>query len=98
MFCPCITEAMHFLACHITVITSCPLAKEIPHSLDSTTKFCISYNIILGTSLMVQWLRPSPTPNAVGLGLIPGQETRFHMPQLRDPHAATKIDDSTCQS
>ena len=31
---------------------------------------------------MVQWLRLG-TPNAGGLGSIPGQGTRSHMPQLR---------------
>ena len=35
-----------------------------------------------GTSLVVQWLRLQ-APNAGGLGLIPGQGTRSHMPQLR---------------
>ena len=90
MFCSCITEAMHFSTSHISVITSCPLAKEIPHSLDSITQFCISYNIILDTSLMAWWLRPSPTPNAGGLGLIPGQGTRLHMPQLKDPPCCNK--------
>ena len=35
-----------------------------------------------GTSLVVQWLRFC-APQAGGLGLIPGQETRSHMPQLR---------------
>ena len=39
---------------------------------------------IPGTSLVVQWLRLH-APNAGGLGLIPGQETRFHMPQLKYP-------------
>ena len=34
------------------------------------------------TSLVVQWLRLH-TPNAGGLGLIPGWGTRSHMPQLR---------------
>ena len=33
-------------------------------------------------SLVVQWLRLH-APNAEGRGLIPGQGTRFHMPQLR---------------
>ena len=42
-----------------------------------------------GTSLVVQWLRLR-TPNARGPGSIPGQGTRFHMPQLKIPHAATK--------
>ena len=36
---------------------------------------------------MVQWLRPH-APNARGLGSIPGQGTRSHMPQLR-PGTAT---------
>ena len=35
-----------------------------------------------GTSLLVQQLRLH-APNVGGLGLIPGQETRSHMPQLR---------------
>ena len=51
------------------------------------------------TSLEVQWLRLC-TPNAGGPGLIPGQRTRSHMPQLRVPtlqvkipHVAMKIED-----
>ena len=44
----------------------------------------------LGTSLVVQWLR-LPTPNAGGLGSIPGQGTRLHMPQLKIPHTTMKI-------
>ena len=49
-----------------------------------------------GTCLVVQWLRLH-TPNAAGLGSIPGQETRSHLPQrrvcmlpLKIPHAATE--------
>ena len=38
---------------------------------------------------MIQWLR-LPTPNAWGPGLIPGQETRSNMPQLKILHAAAK--------
>ena len=34
-----------------------------------------------GTFLLVQWLRYH-TPNAEGLGSIPGQGTRSHIPQL----------------
>ncbi|TEA22649.1 hypothetical protein DBR06_SOUSAS14710042, partial [Sousa chinensis] len=48
-------------------------------------------------SLVVQWLRLC-APNAGGPGAIPGQGTRSHMlqlrvhvPQLKLPHAATKI-------
>ena len=37
---------------------------------------------IQGTSLVVQWLRLC-TPKAEGLGLIPGQGTRSHIPQLK---------------
>ena len=36
----------------------------------------------MGTSLVVQWLRLC-APSAGGLGLIPGQGIRAHMPQLR---------------
>ena len=38
--------------------------------------------LISGASLVVQWLRLH-APNAGGKGSIPGQGTRFHMPQLR---------------
>ena len=41
-----------------------------------------------GNSLMVQWLRLC-SPDTGGLGLIPGQETRSHVSQLR-PNAAKK--------
>ena len=33
-------------------------------------------------------------PNAGGLGLIPGQGTRSHMPQLKNQHVTTKIQHS----
>ena len=53
-----------------------------------------------GTSLVVQRLRLC-TPNAGGLGSIPGQGTRSHilqlrvrMPQLKILHAATKTQHS----
>ena len=43
-----------------------------------------------GSSLLVvQWLR-LPTPNAGGLGSIPAQGTRSHMPRLKTLHATTK--------
>ena len=45
---------------------------------------------ILGTSLVVQWVRLR-TPKAGGLGSIPGQGTRSRMhAATRSPHAATK--------
>ncbi|TEA30144.1 hypothetical protein DBR06_SOUSAS4810005, partial [Sousa chinensis] len=53
------------------------------------------------TSLVVQWLRLH-APNAGGPGLIPGRGTRSHilqlrlrMPQLKIPHAATKVPRAT---
>ena len=64
-----------------------------------------------GTSLVVQWLKLH-SHNAGDLGLIPGQGTRSHMPQLKILHATTKTqhsqinkyflmnfkgDDSVCQ-
>ena len=42
-----------------------------------------------GTSLVVQWLRLC-APVSGGLGSIPGQGTRSHVPQIR-PGAAKKI-------
>ena len=39
-------------------------------------------NRVIGILLLVQWLRLQ-APNAGGLGSIPSQGTRSHMPQLR---------------
>ena len=58
------------------------ILKFIPKSKDLR-----KVKIIWGTSLVVQWLRLH-TPNAGGLGSIPGQGTGSHMPQLKIPHAA----------
>ena len=43
---------------------------------------------IVGTSLVVQWLRLQ-VPNAGGLSLIPVQGTRLHVLQLKIPYAST---------
>ena len=48
-----------------------------------------------GTSLVAQWLRLR-APNAGGLGSIPGQGTRAHVPQLKIPCAETKTEALTC--
>ena len=40
----------------------------------------IQRKTIFGTSLAVQWLRPHAS-NAGGVGSIPGQELRSHMPR-----------------
>ena len=59
-------------------------------SVESVCKiFLNSKNTTWGPSLVVQWLRLSAT-NAGGLGLIPGQETRSHMPKLRPGTAKLK--------
>ena len=50
-----------------------------------------------GTYLVVQWLRLC-TPNAGGLGSIPGQGTRSHMAQLKTPHAALKTEGHVCNN
>ena len=39
---------------------------------------------------MIQWPRLH-APNAGGPGLIPGQGTRFHMPQLKISHSHATI-------
>ena len=46
-------------------------------------------NLATGTSLVVQWLRLC-TPNAGGLGSIPGQGARSRMQQLRPSAAKLK--------
>ena len=48
--------------------------------------------ILLGTSLVVQWLRFGG-PNEGGPVSIPGQGTRSHMPQVR-PGTAKQINNS----
>ena len=50
------------------------------------------YKQASGTFLVGQWRRLH-APNAGSLGLIPGQETKAHIPQL---HTAMKIKDPTC--
>ena len=42
---------------------------------------------------MVQWLKLH-SHSAGGVGLIPGQGTRSHTPQLKIPHATTKTQHS----
>ena len=46
---------------------------------------------------MVQWLRRCSL-NAGGSGLISGQGTRSHMPQLKILNAAAKIGDHMCHN
>ena len=50
-----------------------------------------------GDSLVVQWLTLSRFQSG-DLNLIPGQGTRFYMPQLKCLHAAMKTEDPACCS
>ena len=50
-----------------------------------------------GTYLVVQWLRLC-TPNAGGLGWIPGQRTRSRMPPLKMPRTTRKITCATTKT
>ena len=59
----------------------------------SVSRFPFFKRSPVGTSLVVQWLRLR-IPNAGGPGLIPGQGTRSHMLQLKDP--AHSNEDPTC--
>ena len=59
---------------------------------------------IFRTSLVVQWTRLH-APNAGGLGLIPGQGTKSHVPQLRVDilqlkilNASRKMGDTACHN
>ena len=58
------------------------ITKDRKCDQDSITSssLCLK-TVIYGTSLVVQWLRLG-APNSGGLGSIPGQGTRSHMPQL----------------
>ena len=66
--------------------------KKIVEELKKKKKkwfVCIVIKRCLGTSLVVYWLRLRAL-DAGGLDLIPGQGTRFHIPQLKIPRAVTK--------
>ena len=58
-------------------------SQPLPHT-EQKKQFQVDYcseKESWGTSTVVQWLRLR-APNAGDPGLIPGQGTRFHMPQL----------------
>ena len=74
------------------VIRNCNMS--LPHFMP-TTHFSLLTTIhyilyICENSLVVQWLRLC-TPNAGGLGSIPGQGTRSHMAQLKTLHAHQRL-------
>ena len=74
----------------------CVLSRYLP-TLHVGPRPCFLKERDPGTSLGVQWLRLR-APNAGGSGSIPGQGTmnRSHRPQLKIPHATTKMEDSEC--
>ena len=72
--------------------------KQALFRFKSWTQTCVSERLVpldqrvsrhQGTSVVVQWLRLC-SPSVGGSGLIPGQGTRSHMPQLKIPHATAK--------
>ena len=80
----------------------CPHQPLRFHNLeDKIPKITCTFNILQrdikkftdGISMVVQWLTLH-APNAGGLGPITGQGARSHMPQLKIPSAATKIQHS----
>ena len=77
--------------CHPAISSSVVPFSSCPQSLPATFK------VFRGTPLVVQWLRLC-NPNAEGLGLIPGQGTRSHMPQLRVPMLHLRACLSKCRS
>ena len=90
--------------CALRESDSCSLQREkSPLSSEDSAQLKINkiikistwVNRILGSSLVVQWVRLH-TLDAGGLGLIPGQGIGSHMPQLKIWHAATKISDPLC--
>ena len=64
----------------------CPTAPLFTEVFEIGFKYSL-----LGTSLVAQWLRLC-APNLGGPGSIPGQGTRSHMLQLRNQHAAMKME------
>ena len=70
---------------------------QLPHLpaagyLPSQGRSLFIFRVEVGTSLVVQWLKPL-APNAGHAASIPGQGTRFHMSQLRVcmPHSRSHM-------
>ena len=62
---------------------------QTSYIIKQKTESVLYRNIKTVNSLVVQWLRLC-APSVGGLGSIPGQGTRSHMPQLKILCAATK--------
>ena len=86
-----ITESFSTFLPLQTSTRTLPTLKKSPHQTSSPNVFT--------KKGLGKWYGDFPggpvaktcTPNAGGLGLIPGQGTRSRMPQLKIPHATTKI-------
>ena len=52
---------------------------------------------LIHISVVVHWLGLQ-APNAEGPSSIPDQGTRSHVPQLKIPHAAMKMEDPVCHN
>ena len=61
-----------------------------PYPIPSKHKYLLKRSVFRGIFLVVQWLRLC-TPNARGLGSIPIQGTRSHLPQLKTLSAETDL-------
>ena len=68
----------------------CSHCNEVLLSLNFSSSQYSTLRNFTGTSLVVHCLRLH-APSAGGLGSLPGQGTRSRMPQLKIPHATTKI-------
>ena len=95
------TPSRHFIVSRLFSFSSSYSRKSSIHSIEKAAPSLI-FSIggkehqamkgdVLGTPLVVQWLR-FHAPNGRGSGSIPGQGSRFHMPQQRSKilHVATK--------
>ena len=71
-----------FIICIPGIHHACPCRVLFPGRAPSDNHEHIYLNSTSGTSFVVQWLRLQAL-SAGGPGVIPGQGTRSHMPQLR---------------
>ena len=72
----------------------------ITYAKNMKPRLCVCVKTEMWTSLVVQWLRlcaPNARGPRSGPGLIPGQETRSHMPQLRVHMLQLKIAPATTE-
>ena len=75
------------LLCQKVACVNCDVSTKanvlFPKSCANSATHSVKYLNVFKTSLVVKWLSLH-APNAGGLGSIPGQGTRSHMPQTQD--------------